>query len=632
MNIMLAGRLRRLAALLATLTLAIPWHAAPAQPLAVSTAWQARVEPLALSASASGEAEFLVFLQEQADLSGIPISATKAEKGEYVYRQLVATAQRAQTGLVAMLAAQGVAYRAYWVANLVWVRGDLSVLQSIAVRPEVAHIYANPLVKMDIPDLPTAGLDGLDSPQGVEWNIQLVGAPQVWAAGYTGQGAVIGGQDTGYDWTHPALMPAYRGWDGTAADHNYSWHDAIHQNDPQTSPGNPCGFDLQAPCDDNGHGTHTMGTMIGDDGIGNQVGMAPGARWIGCRNMEQGWGKPSTYLECYQWFLAPTDLSGNHPRPDLAPDVINNSWACTQSEGCTDPFVLQQAVENLRQAGILSVHSAGNSGPSCGTVNEPAAIYDASFSVGATNAADQIASFSSRGPAAFSGLLKPDISAPGVSIRSSAPGGGYVLLSGTSMAAPHVAGLAALLLSAYPALSGQVDALESGIERSALPLASSQACGNIPVGQVPNAVYGWGRIDAASAYNRLRIAVEEGVSTPSIAPGGTLTYTLTVRNLHMSEIATNVVLTDTLPAGTLFVQATQPYLLQNGLIRWDFGQIGPGSSAKVDLTVNIPEGYLGMLVNNQYAVTSDQVQLPVTGPPVIVRVGASFQFLPLLFR
>jgi len=149
---------------------------------------------------------------------------------------------------------------------------------------------------------------------------------------------------------------------------------------------------------------------------------------------------------------------------------------------------------------------------------------------------------------------------------------------------------------------------------------------------VPNAVYGWGRIDAASAYNRLRIAVEEGVSTPSIAPGGTLTYTLTVRNLHMSEIATNVVLTDTLPAGTLFVQATQPYLLQNGLIRWDFGQIGPGSSAKVDLTVNIPEGYLGMLVNNQYAVTSDQVQLPVTGPPVIVRVGSSFQLLPLLFR
>jgi uncharacterized repeat protein (TIGR01451 family) len=348
--------------------------------------------------------------------------------------------------------------------------------------------------------------------------------------------------------------------------------------------------------------------------------------------MEQGWGKPSTYLECYQWFLAPTDLSGNNPRPDLAPDVINNSWACTPGEGCTDPFVLQQAVENLRQAGILSVHSAGNSGPSCGTVDEPAAIYDASFSVGATNSADQIASFSSRGPAAYTGLLKPDISAPGVSIRSSALGGGYVFLSGTSMAAPHVAGLAALLLSAYPALSGQVDALELGIERSALPFTSSQACGNIPAGQIPNAVYGWGRIDAAAAYNRLRIAVEKGVSTPSIAPGGTLTYTLTVRNLHQSEIATHIVLTDTLPSGTLLVQATQSYSLQNNVVHWDFKRIEPGDMVQVEFSVRVAEGYLGMLVNDQYAVTSDQVQLPVTGPPVIVRVGSSFQLLPLLFR
>ena len=125
--------------------------------------------------------------------------------------------------------------------------------------------------------------------------------------------------------------------------------------------------------------------MVGDDGAGNQIGMAPGAKWIGCRNMEQGWGTPQTYIECYQWFLAPTDLMGENPRPDLAPHIVNNSWSCPVKEGCTDPNVLLTVVENLRAAGILSVHSAGNSGSSCSTVNTPAAIYDASLTVGNTD-------------------------------------------------------------------------------------------------------------------------------------------------------------------------------------------------------------------------------------------------------
>lgn len=122
----------------------------------------------------------------------------------------------------------------------------------------------------------------------MEWNLQLVGADQVWALGATGQGVVIGGQDTGYDWDHPALIEQYRGWDGLSADHNYNWHDAIHSN----SGFNDCGADSPEPCDDNRHGTHTMGTMVGDDGAGNQVGMAPGAEWIGCRNMDEGVGTP----------------------------------------------------------------------------------------------------------------------------------------------------------------------------------------------------------------------------------------------------------------------------------------------------------------------------------------------------
>jgi len=139
------------------------------------------------------------------------------------------------------------------------------------------------------------------------------------------------------------------------ADHNYNWHDAIHENNPHTPPGNLCGFNSLEPCDDHGHGTHTMGTMVGDDGGANQIGMAPGARWIGCRNMEEGWGTPATYAECYQWFIAPTDLNDQNPDPAMAPHVINNSWACPPSEGCTDPNVLLTVVQN-----VLAREGAGN--------------------------------------------------------------------------------------------------------------------------------------------------------------------------------------------------------------------------------------------------------------------------------
>ncbi len=251
-----------------------------------------------------------------------------------------------------------------------------------------------------------------------------------------------------------------------------------------------------------------MGTMIGDDGSGNQVGMAPGARWIGCRNMDRGFGTPATYAECYQWFVAPTDLSGNNPRPDLAPDVINNSWSCLVSEGCTDPNILLTVVENVRMAGILTVQAASNVGPSCSTVNSPAAIYDASFSVGATNSSDNIASFSSRGPVVIDGSyrLKPDVSAPGVFIRSSIPtsSGTYGYLSGTSMASPHVAGLAALMISADPGLSAQVDQIERLIAHNTLPRITTQNCGGIPGSQIPNNTYGWGRIEFLAGSDKLR--------------------------------------------------------------------------------------------------------------------------------
>lgn len=455
--------------------------------------WRTKVDPWVLErADGIGGADYIVFLASQADLGAASFLPTKAEKGRYVFETLRDHARATQGPILETLAAAGVEHRAYWIANMIHVRSDEATLMRLAERHDVGHIYANPQVPLSAPVLIES--DRVEPRFGIEANITHTGAPDVfWAAGFTGQGVVVGGQDTGYDWDHPALQSQYRGWNGLSADHNYSWHDSIH------SGGGVCGSDSSFPCDDNGHGTHTMGTMVGDDGAGNQIGMAPGARWIGCRNMDQGNGTPVTYSECFEWFVAPTDLNDQNPDPAMAPHVINNSWSCPTFEGCIDPNALLTVVENTRAAGILVSVSAGNAGSGCSTVSTPAAIYDASFTIGATDNADNIASFSSRGPVTVDGSdrLKPDISAPGVSVRSSFPGTSYGFLSGTSMASPHVAGMAALVMSAGSCLISDVDGLEQHMIDAALPRTSTQTCGGVPGSNIPNNTYGWGALRSA---------------------------------------------------------------------------------------------------------------------------------------
>lgn len=311
------------------------------------------VRQAALTA-AGGATEFLIVLDDPADLAPADRLLTKEEKGRFVYAALTERARRSQGALRDALRAAGVEHRPFWIVNAVWARGDLALIERLAARPDVRQIGANLQSRMPFPEpqAPPVGAT-LD---GIEWNISKVRAPEVWALGYQGQGIVVGGQDTGYAWQHPALLNHYRGWDGATATHDYNWHDAIHAG------GGACGPDSPAPCDDYGHGTHTMGTIIGDDGT-NLVGMAPDAKWIGCRNMNVGWGSLATYMECFEWFIAPTDLSGANPDPTRAPDVINNSWVFTVEEGCTNPNLLKVSVEATRAAGIVVVASAGNSGP-----------------------------------------------------------------------------------------------------------------------------------------------------------------------------------------------------------------------------------------------------------------------------
>ncbi len=468
--------------------------ALPALTLAATAPIDANVSQRIASGAA---APVLVVLQEQPDVSGIRVIAQGDARLAAVVSTLREHAEQNQRALRAELDLRGVRYRSLWAINAIALEADASTLDWLAQRPEVAQIaWDGPSRR-----LPTVEQDfGPKAPTAVGPGVTLIGSETVWAAGFRGQGVLIAGQDTGYEWTHPALQASYAGWDGAIADHNYHWWDAIH------SGGGSCGANAQAPCDDHNHGTHTMGTMVGDDGGANQIGVAPEARWIACRNMDVGDGTPSTYSECFQFFLAPTDLNGANPDPARAPHVINNSWGCPPSEGCTDPNVMRTLVENVRAAGILVVVSAGNSGSGCSTVTTPAAIYEASFTVGSTTLAGAMSGFSSRGPVTIDGSnrLKPDISAPGSSIRSSVRGGGYSSFSGTSMAGPHVAGAAALLMSADPTLLRDPDRVTELLQNTAVTVTSTQECGGIPITTIPNHVFGYGRIDVAAAYALLQ--------------------------------------------------------------------------------------------------------------------------------
>src|SRR5438105_6790127 len=459
-----------------------------------------KIAPWVMEHTANGQrAEFFVVLADQADLSQAAALQTKAEKGRYVYNTLLNKSLTTQGPLLQWLRERGLEYQSLYMVNAILVKGTRDVAETLADRPDVARIEGNPRIQNHFPQ-PEAvdeAPPSLQRPATIEPGINYVHAPQVWALGFTGQNIVVASADTGVRWTHNALKPHYRGWDGMVADHDYNWHDSIHTG------GGVCGPDSPFPCDDSAHGSHTTGTMVGDDGAGNQIGMAPSAKWIGCRNMDQGNGTPARYIECMQWFLAPTRIGGGDPDPTKAPDITNNSWECPPSEGCS-ANTLQAAVEAQAAAGIMMVSAAQNSGPNCSTVQNPPGIYAATYTAGAlSTGTDTIASFSSRGPVIADGSnrIKPDITAPGTGTRSSynTSDTAYTNLSGTSMATPHIAGAMALLWSAIPILHHDVAMQRTVLNNSAFHLNSS-LCGS---SGYPNNTFGWGRINMQTAYQYL---------------------------------------------------------------------------------------------------------------------------------
>jgi len=491
-----------------------------AQGSQLTTGAASKIAQWVIEHTANGqEAEFLVVLADQADLTMASNFQTKIEKGRFVYQTLLDKARSTQEPMLQWMRDHNIEYRSFYIVNAIWVKGTREVANALAARPEVARIEGNPKVHNDLPQRGPVEQSPLQPrlpgvPTTVEPGIQYTHAPSVWALGFKGETVVIAGADTGIRWTHNALKPHYRGWDGMNANHNFNWHDSIHD-----SSGNPCGNDSQEPCDDFFHGTHTIATAVGDDGGTNQVGMAPGAKFIGCRNMDQGTGTPARYIECMEFFLAPYPLNctPDEGDPTKAPDITTNSWGCPVSEGCTTGDELRAAVEAQEAAGIQMVVAAGNDGPSCGSIDTggqsgPPSFYEASYTVGALNTGtDNIASFSSRGPVTIDGSnrIKPNITAPGTSTRSAdnTCDSCYTTASGTSMATPHIAGAMALLWSAIPSFRHQIIASRDALNDSAVVISSTQCGATGP----PNNVYGWGRIDIAAA-------VGTPPPTPTVSP------------------------------------------------------------------------------------------------------------------
>ena len=424
--------------------------------------------------------QLFVILRDQADFSQARSIANRDERLRYMYTTLTRHADTTQAGLRAMLDLSRVEYRPYYLVNAIEVNGGPFLRAYLSSRPEVDRILDSQHLRPLPAPVPVSSGD-TSAPSEPPWNITSIGADRVWKElGITGEGIVVGQSDSGVQGDHPALRDSYRGRDGQ---NDYNWLDPWNHT--------------RTPSDIGGHGTHTLGSIVGQGGIG----VAPGAEWFGCVNLARNLGNPAEYLNCLQFMLAPYPQGGNSFKdgdPTRAAHVINNSWGCPPIEGC-DTNALAPAVSALRAAGIFVVASAGNEGPRCGSVSDPIAIYDAAFSVGALDRFGSLAPFSSRGPVTVDGSqrVKPDIVAPGVDVLSSMPKNTFAPNSGTSMAGPHVVGVVALMWSAQPKLIGNIDRTEQILIETARPYTGTldQCAGR---GRPDNDV-GYGLVDAYAA-------------------------------------------------------------------------------------------------------------------------------------
>ncbi len=423
-------------------------------------------------------ADVIVVLKSQADIGGLRI-ADRPARVAAVVRTLHAHADRTQKDLRKLLSGRQVEdVTPLWIVNAIRLRATPAVLRELAARPEVREIQPNTTVQA--PATVTTST--------VEPNLSVVRAPAMWDMGFRGQGVVVATMDTGVDSSHPDLSSRWRGGAN-------SWYDPNGQH--------------STPTDVNGHGTQTMGVMVGAT-----TGVAPDAKWIAVKIFnDRGTATTTGIHQGFQWLLDP---DGNPATAD-APNVVNASWTMSGA-GCTLTF--QPDLRTLRSAGILPVFAAGNYGPSAGTIYSPANLPEA-FAVGDTDNTDALDPYSSRGPSACAGAVAPKLVAPGVGIRTTDLYGLYATDTGTSVAAPHVAGALALLLNAFPGLSA--DRQETALMNGAVPLGAAND-------------YGRGRLDILSAYQWLVSTPDFTLTTTpasvTTAAGSAVSYDITVSGIN----------------------------------------------------------------------------------------------------
>jgi len=448
-----------------------------------------KIDPYVLEQLASdGVANIFVKLDSDADLGSAEGIRDRVRRLNFVHKALVEHAARTQQEAIGFLTERGSRFVAFWINNSIYVfAADLALVETLAQRDDVAYIRGDHQVPLHKPA--EANMEA-DSVLAIEWNVAKINADDVWNMGYTGEGIVVANIDTGVRYTHEALVEHYRGnnGDGTFS-HDYNWFDPM--------------MDLSEPSDQASHGSHTMGTMVGGDGLGpfsQDVGVAPGAQWIASKGCGILFCSDFRLISSAQWIACPTKVDGTEPDCSKAPHVVNNSWGGGGGDNWYESYV-----RSWLMAGIFPVFSIGNSGPACSTAGSPG-DYNLVAGVGATDVNDVLADFSSKGPGTFR-RLKPDFVAPGEAVRSSVATGdsAYDVFSGTSMAAPHISGTFALLLSANPD-AGLIDlynALRTTAVTSLGAPPGPDACGGRNFDSYPNAIYGWGRVDAAAAVQAI---------------------------------------------------------------------------------------------------------------------------------
>jgi hypothetical protein len=511
---------------------------------------------------------FILTLSEQADARVWSLEHG-ASRRQTMLRELRQHAEGSQKEIKGFLRQRGVRQlHSLWLVNGLAGVADAATLQTLAQWPQIAQLQLD-----EGPSIPEVTPEPLSVPP---WNLHTVQAPALWALGYTGKGVVVATMDTGADLGHPDLAAQWRGGKN-------SWFDPYGEH--------------ATPYDASGHGTQVLGVLTGGSSSGTPVGVAPGAQWISVKMFnDAGSSRTSAIIQGFQWLLDP---DGN-PETDDAPALINCSWGFADLPGRCDSLFLQ-ALQAVKAAGIAVTVSAGNSGPGEATSQSPA-NYLESFSVGALTQFNELASFSSRGPSACGGGIFPRLSAPGVHIRTThlTTLGSYAVVSGTSFAAPHVAGAMALLLEAFPGIS--LPLLEQALEGSARDLG--------PAG--PDHGFGYGLVDGLAAYGQL-------MQWPHLSLGeaGSQVQVLHFANQSLGEVQERAVSLGNIGGGLLNVSSITAGPAPFALIADSCSGQGLAAGEVCTLTVEFAPAHSGAFVG-QLRIASDatgraMVSIPLHG-------------------